>query len=137
LLGRLDRVFNPRDNSGASGPSTGDPLGALVRRAAGRDRARCADGPLLACAKIARAGGYFDLLFSDTIDLKAWFVSAATAVRYASVLWLFRLVGLVVQLLASGRVRQLVDRVFPVSEAADAFDYLGRPGKFGKVLLAF
>jgi hypothetical protein len=48
-------------------------------------------GRLLACAKIARAGGYFDLLFSDTIDLKAWF---ASAVRYASVLWLFRLVGL-------------------------------------------
>jgi NADPH:quinone reductase len=43
----------------------------------------------------------------------------------------------IVPLLASGRVRSLVDRVFPVIEAADAFDYLGCPGKFGKVLLAF
>ncbi|MGZ4430940.1 MAG: NAD(P)H-quinone oxidoreductase [Gaiellales bacterium] len=43
----------------------------------------------------------------------------------------------VVPLLASGRVRPVVDRVFPVEEAAAAFDYLQRPGKFGKVLLTF
>jgi NADPH:quinone reductase-like Zn-dependent oxidoreductase len=43
----------------------------------------------------------------------------------------------VVPLLASGRVRPFVDRVFPVAEAAQAFDHLVAPGKFGKVLLEF
>ena len=43
----------------------------------------------------------------------------------------------VVPLLASGRVRPLVDRVFPADRAADAFDHLAAPGKFGKVLLQF
>jgi NADPH2:quinone reductase len=43
----------------------------------------------------------------------------------------------VVPHLASGRMRGLVDRVFPADEAADAFDYFAAPGKFGKVLLAF
>jgi len=43
----------------------------------------------------------------------------------------------VVPLLAAGRVRAIVDRVFPAEEAADAFDYIARSGKFGKVLLAF
>jgi putative PIG3 family NAD(P)H quinone oxidoreductase len=43
----------------------------------------------------------------------------------------------VVPHLASGRMRALVDRVFPAEEAADAFDYFAAPGKFGKVLLAF
>jgi NADPH2:quinone reductase len=39
--------------------------------------------------------------------------------------------------LAAGRARPFIDRVFPATEAADAFDHLERPGKFGKVLLAF
>ena len=43
----------------------------------------------------------------------------------------------VVPHLASGRLRGLVDRVFPADEAADAFDYFAAPGKFGKVLIAF
>ena len=43
----------------------------------------------------------------------------------------------VLPLLASGRVRPVVDRVFPVEEAAAAFDHLAAPGKFGKVVLAF
>ena len=43
----------------------------------------------------------------------------------------------VVPLLASGRVRPLVDRVFPAERANDAFDHLAAPGKFGKVLLEF
>jgi NADPH2:quinone reductase len=43
----------------------------------------------------------------------------------------------VVPLLASGRVRPLVDRVFPAADAAEAFDHLAAPGKFGKVLLDF
>jgi NADPH:quinone reductase-like Zn-dependent oxidoreductase len=43
----------------------------------------------------------------------------------------------VVPLLASGRVRPLVDRVFPAQRAVDAFDHLAGPGKFGKVLLEF
>jgi NADPH:quinone reductase len=43
----------------------------------------------------------------------------------------------VVPLLASGTVRPVIDRVFPVAEAAAAFDHLAAPGKFGKVLLAF
>ena len=30
-----------------------------------------------------------------------------------------------------------MDRVFPVEEAADAFDHMAGSGKFGKVLLAF
>jgi NADPH2:quinone reductase len=42
----------------------------------------------------------------------------------------------VVPLLASGVVRPVIDRVFPMSEAAAAYDYLAAPGKFGKVLLA-
>jgi len=43
----------------------------------------------------------------------------------------------VVPLLAAGRVTMAIDRVFPAAEAADAFDYLARPGKFGKILLEF
>jgi NADPH2:quinone reductase len=43
----------------------------------------------------------------------------------------------VVPALADGRVRGIVDRVFPAGQAADAFDYMAQPGKFGKVLLAF
>jgi NADPH:quinone reductase len=43
----------------------------------------------------------------------------------------------VVPLLASGRVRPLIDRVFPASAATEAFDHLAAPGKFGKVLLDF
>jgi NADPH:quinone reductase len=43
----------------------------------------------------------------------------------------------VVPLLASGRVKAIVDRVFPAEQAAEAFEYMTEPGKFGKVLLAF
>jgi NADPH2:quinone reductase len=43
----------------------------------------------------------------------------------------------VVPFLADGRARAIVDRVFPVEQAREAFDYLERPGKFGKVLLSF
>jgi NADPH2:quinone reductase len=43
----------------------------------------------------------------------------------------------VVPYLASGRIRPLVDRVFPAGEAAAAFDRLQEPGKLGKVLLDF
>jgi NADPH2:quinone reductase len=43
----------------------------------------------------------------------------------------------VVPHLASGRMRAIVDRVFPAEEAADAFDYMPSSGKFGKVLLEF
>jgi NADPH:quinone reductase-like Zn-dependent oxidoreductase len=41
----------------------------------------------------------------------------------------------VVPLLASGRATALVDRVFPLDEAADALDHVRAPGKLGKVLL--
>ena len=43
----------------------------------------------------------------------------------------------VVPHIASGRMRAIVDRVFPAEDAADAFDHMGSSGKFGKVLLAF
>jgi NADPH:quinone reductase-like Zn-dependent oxidoreductase len=43
----------------------------------------------------------------------------------------------VVPLLASGAVWPVIDRVFPASEAAAAYDHLAAPGKFGKVLLDF
>ena len=43
----------------------------------------------------------------------------------------------VVPHLATGRMRAIVDRVFPVEDAAAAFDYMAGSGKFGKVLLAF
>jgi NADPH2:quinone reductase len=43
----------------------------------------------------------------------------------------------VVPFLADGRARAIVDRVFPAEEAADAFDHMEQPGKFGKVLLSF
>jgi putative PIG3 family NAD(P)H quinone oxidoreductase len=43
----------------------------------------------------------------------------------------------VVPLLARGRVRPVVDRVFPARNLVEAFDYLVRPGKFGKILIAF
>lgn len=39
--------------------------------------------------------------------------------------------------LANGRLRPLVDRIFPAAEAAAAFDRLAGPGKLGKVLLDF
>jgi NADPH:quinone reductase len=43
----------------------------------------------------------------------------------------------VVPLLAAGKALPAIDRVFPAIQAADAFDYLARPGKFGKILLEF
>jgi NADPH:quinone reductase len=43
----------------------------------------------------------------------------------------------VVPLFAAGPLRAVIDRVFPVEEAADAFDHMAGSGKFGKVLLAF
>ena len=43
----------------------------------------------------------------------------------------------VVPLLAAGRVRAIVDRVFPAEDVVEAFEYMAGPGKFGKVLLAF
>jgi NADPH2:quinone reductase len=41
----------------------------------------------------------------------------------------------VVPLLASGAIEPAVDRVFPAEQAAEAFEHLQQPGKFGKVLL--
>ena len=41
----------------------------------------------------------------------------------------------VVPLLEAGAATALVDRVFPLAEAADALDYVRAPGKLGKVLL--
>jgi len=41
----------------------------------------------------------------------------------------------VVPHLAAGRARPVIDRVFPVAEAAAAFEHLSAPGKLGKVLL--
>jgi NADPH:quinone reductase len=38
---------------------------------------------------------------------------------------------------ADGRLRGIVDRVFPVEEVDAAFDHMEQPGKFGKVLLEF
>jgi NADPH:quinone reductase-like Zn-dependent oxidoreductase len=43
----------------------------------------------------------------------------------------------VVPFLADGRAHGIVDRVFPAEQADEAFEYMARPGKFGKVLLAF
>jgi NADPH:quinone reductase len=43
----------------------------------------------------------------------------------------------VVPHIAAGRMRAVVDRVFPAEEAAEAFDYMAGSGKFGKVLLSF
>jgi NADPH:quinone reductase len=43
----------------------------------------------------------------------------------------------VVPLLAAGRVTMAVERVFPAADAVAAFDYLARPGKYGKILLEF
>jgi NADPH:quinone reductase-like Zn-dependent oxidoreductase len=41
----------------------------------------------------------------------------------------------VLPLLASGEITPIVDRSFPIEQAADAFDALAQPGKFGKLLL--
>jgi NADPH2:quinone reductase len=41
----------------------------------------------------------------------------------------------VVPHLAAGRARPVIDRIFPIAEAAAALDYLAAPGKLGKVLL--
>lgn len=41
----------------------------------------------------------------------------------------------IVPLLAAGRIAPIIDRVFPLAEAADAIDYVRQPGKFGKVLV--
>jgi NADPH2:quinone reductase len=41
----------------------------------------------------------------------------------------------VLPLLASGAITPIVDRTFPIEQAADAFDALAEPGKFGKLLL--
>jgi NADPH:quinone reductase-like Zn-dependent oxidoreductase len=43
----------------------------------------------------------------------------------------------VVPHLASGRMRAVVDRVFPAEQAAEAFEHMSSSGKLGKVLLAF
>jgi NADPH:quinone reductase-like Zn-dependent oxidoreductase len=42
-----------------------------------------------------------------------------------------------VPLLESGEIVPVVDRDFPAEQAADAFEYMEQPGKFGKVLLAW
>jgi NADPH2:quinone reductase len=41
----------------------------------------------------------------------------------------------VLPLIASGEIAPIVDRSFPLEQAADAFDALSEPGKFGKLLL--
>ena len=43
----------------------------------------------------------------------------------------------IVPFLADGRAHGIVDRVFPAEQVDDAFEYMARPGKFGKVLLGF
>ena len=43
----------------------------------------------------------------------------------------------VVPVLAAGRARPRIDRVFPAADVTAAFDYLMQPGKSGKVLLDF
>jgi NADPH:quinone reductase len=43
----------------------------------------------------------------------------------------------VLPLLAAGQAAPVIDRVFKAADAADAFDYLARPGKSGKILLEF
>lgn len=43
----------------------------------------------------------------------------------------------IVPLLESGAIVPVVDRVFPAEQAAEAFDHLQQPGKFGKVLLSW
>ena len=43
----------------------------------------------------------------------------------------------VVPLLESGAIDPVVDRVFPAEQAAEAFEYMAQPGKFGKVLLSW
>ena len=43
----------------------------------------------------------------------------------------------VVPLLASGALEAVVDSVFPAEQAAEAFEHIQQPGKFGKVLLAW
>jgi hypothetical protein len=48
---------------------------------------------LLARAELDREGGYFDLFFSDTIHLKAWFATAAAALAVTQLVtaaWIFR-----------------------------------------------
>jgi len=42
----------------------------------------------------------------------------------------------IVPALADGRVRPVVDRVFPLADARDALDHVRVPGKLGKVLLS-
>jgi NADPH:quinone reductase-like Zn-dependent oxidoreductase len=37
--------------------------------------------------------------------------------------------------LAAGRIRPVIDSVFPLEDASRAFERLEGPGKFGKVLL--
>ncbi|HEY4870040.1 MAG TPA: zinc-binding dehydrogenase, partial [Candidatus Dormibacteraeota bacterium] len=43
----------------------------------------------------------------------------------------------IVPLLADGRVRPLVDRIFPAADVTAALDHLEARGKFGKVLIEF
>ena len=43
----------------------------------------------------------------------------------------------VVPHIAAGRMRAIVDRIFAVEDATDAFDHMAASGKFGKVLLSF
>jgi NADPH:quinone reductase-like Zn-dependent oxidoreductase len=43
----------------------------------------------------------------------------------------------IVPALAEGRVRGIVDSVFPVEDFEAAFGHMAQPGKFGKVLLSF
>ncbi len=43
----------------------------------------------------------------------------------------------VLPLLAAGRVRPVIDRVFDAAQVTQAFDYLAEPGKTGKILLDF
>jgi NADPH:quinone reductase-like Zn-dependent oxidoreductase len=39
--------------------------------------------------------------------------------------------------IADGRAHGIVDRIFPAEQVVEAFEYMAKPGKFGKVLLRF
>ena len=43
----------------------------------------------------------------------------------------------VLPLLAAGQVAPVIEAVFSAADAAEAFDFLARPGKSGKILLEF
>ena len=154
-------VLDQAPDSAVSGEPLATTAGADVAqigevlKVSARSRPSAVAGAIAGVVRDGILPGYYGYEAGQpaTGDIFAWFLRAATpadTVREAEqrgvtphgileekAAAVQRFAHEVVPHLASGRMRAIVDRVFPVDEAADAFDHMAGSGKFGKVLLSF